>query len=132
MRYRRVVPVLALLAGCFSPHYDNGQVQCSSDGRCPAGYACASDNHCWKPGTGPMPTPSDLSDNSISDMGPPPDLAPLIYPPAAVWVSSGGGAVAATSGAQLGTSMGMTVGNGVSTAASGASISFGYLLDGTY
>jgi hypothetical protein len=35
-------------AGCFSPHYDDGGLQCSVVGqRCPSGYSCVG-NHCYR------------------------------------------------------------------------------------
>ena len=41
---------LGLLAGCYDPNLRSGQIACAADGRCPSGFQCAPDRHCWKPG----------------------------------------------------------------------------------
>jgi len=52
-----VFGVLATLWGCGGASGpQNGVQQCAPAGttpRCPGGYTCQSDNHCWKNGTGP-------------------------------------------------------------------------------
>ncbi len=50
------------LAGCFSPNVPNGKLHCSSDGKCPSGFHCASDRTCWK--NGQDPSPPDMSGGS--------------------------------------------------------------------
>jgi hypothetical protein len=46
------VVAAGLVAGCTSPVYDNGRLQCASGHRCPNGFGCIA-NHCWRIGTGP-------------------------------------------------------------------------------
>src|SRR5256885_13108646 len=98
---------LLLLAGCFAPRYQNGNLRCP-DQQCPSGYHCAADATCWQNGSDPGLPGADLAgitpDLSGSDgpapprdgspppgdggIAPPNHLAippPLIYPPAAVW-----------------------------------------------
>jgi hypothetical protein len=41
---------LALLVACYDPNLRSGQIACAADGRCPPGFQCAPDRHCWKPG----------------------------------------------------------------------------------
>jgi hypothetical protein len=41
---------LGLLAACYDPSLRSGQIACAADGRCPPGFQCAPDRHCWKPG----------------------------------------------------------------------------------
>jgi hypothetical protein len=61
---------LLALAGCTSPSFGNGHLQCASSGRvCPASFYCAADAHCWRNGTGPDAGSSD------DDMSAPSDLA---------------------------------------------------------
>jgi len=39
---------LLAIAGCFSPRYENGKLQCSAGPHsCPDGYHCAIDHRCW-------------------------------------------------------------------------------------
>lgn len=48
---KRLVLLAALLApGCYNPGIPSAMLGCSADGRCPSGFYCAPDNHCWKPG----------------------------------------------------------------------------------
>jgi len=43
-----------LLAGCFSPRYHDGNLQCGPQGECPDGYHCApANNTCWSNGHDP-------------------------------------------------------------------------------
>jgi hypothetical protein len=44
---------LAVVAGCASPQYKSGDLQCATMERCPAGFYCAGDQRCWATGTGP-------------------------------------------------------------------------------
>ncbi len=60
------------------------------------------------------------------------DLLPVSYPPAAVWSSCGGGPVTAASNNQLNVSIGNTPVMGISTAPSGAAVTFGYFTDDVY
>src|SRR5882724_7922078 len=85
----------ALLAvGCFSPDYQSGHLQCGPAGQCPPNFQCIQ-SHCYRNGEGPtsgQDLGADLSGNQMpGDMTPGFDLSPIVYPPAAVWVSSGGG-----------------------------------------
>jgi hypothetical protein len=113
--------VLAVAAGCFSPHYRNGDLTCSSAGKCPSGLHCAADNTCWLNGQDPT---LDLGGGGN-------DLGSLVYPPAAVWISSGGGSAIGSSGGQINLSFGGTPAVGVTTAASGAIIGLGYITTDT-
>lgn len=108
----------ALWAGCFSPRYLNGMLRCSVDGEaCPDGYHCAFDKTCWRNGEEP-PGPTDGG----ADMPAP----PLVYPPAAVWISSGGGSATGASGNQYGLSVGGVDVAGKTTSSSGPSATSGY------
>jgi hypothetical protein len=43
-----------LLAGCYSPSYRDGDLQCTSSGQCPKDYHCATVAHtCWHNGRDP-------------------------------------------------------------------------------
>jgi hypothetical protein len=43
-----VVAAALTLAGCYKPSVTDGGFACAATGvRCPDGYACAADNHCW-------------------------------------------------------------------------------------
>ncbi|MSP61393.1 MAG: hypothetical protein EXR72_13810 [Myxococcales bacterium] len=56
-RMRRLLPLLALgalLAACYNPNLTTGSQQCATGSRCPAGFVCEWDNHCYKPGTAPV------------------------------------------------------------------------------
>jgi hypothetical protein len=57
------VPALAVLlaAGCYSANVPDGKLKCSTDGKCPDGYHCATDQTCWKNGHDPMPANPDMS-----------------------------------------------------------------------
>ena len=136
---RGLIAALALVgfAGCFSPDFRSGQVLCSPKGECPTGFQCAGDGKCYKPGDLPGAdlavvdfAAADLA--SLPDLTPPPDLGPVVFPPAAVWVSSGGGSSTAVSNVQLNFSIGGTSFVGTSTAPSGATCTFGYLSDDTF
>ncbi len=123
------------LAGCFSPDYQSGHLQCTTAGECPPGFHCAA-QHCYRDGEEPdlaiSETPdlggevADLTSNddltTSPDLSPPP---PLLYPPAAVFISSGGGA-GVKNGNQLNMSMPGSSAAGLSVAPSGASINFGF------
>ena len=49
---RILLAVLAagLCAACYDPNIRSGTIACSADRRCPSGFHCAPDGHCWKPG----------------------------------------------------------------------------------
>ncbi len=136
---RSIVLLAAVAAaGCFSPKYSNGSLQCQAGGHpCPDGYHCAIDNTCWKNGQDPVvdmgvggtDDGGAMLDMQMPDLIPPP---PLTYPPVAVWISCGGGAVAAASGTQLATSACEISVAGTATASSGAVMTFGYFSDDTY
>jgi hypothetical protein len=61
-RSSRRLPLAGLLVGLFAgvscwvgscayaPELGNGTLQCGSNGKCPKGYACATDNTCWQDG----------------------------------------------------------------------------------
>lgn len=76
------VVLVALAAGCTSPSYGNGHLQCAASGRaCPEGFYCAADQRCWRTGTGPSsddlatPAPDDLALSMPDDLtAPAPDL----------------------------------------------------------
>jgi len=140
MMRARVFVVAALLAGCYSPKLGSSDLQCAPDGSCPPGWSCIA-GRCYAPNAAPdlaspaTETGSDLggvADLAIASdmvMLSPPDLyvAPMSYPPAAVWVSSGGGAaVAGGSGAELNVSIGGTIVAGDVTGSAGAQVTFSY------
>jgi len=54
--------------GCTSPSYGNGHLQCAPGNVCPSGFYCAADQHCWRPGSGPVGT-GDLAIPSGGDLG---------------------------------------------------------------
>lgn len=120
------------LAGCFSPKYGNGHLKCADGQTCPDGYHCAADNTCWKNGSDPG-SQDDMAMTGTDDGGTPmPDLAPpppVTYPPASVWISCGGGAVVAASGAQLATSMCEMSIAGTATGSANGVVTFGYFSD---
>jgi hypothetical protein len=70
----RSFALFVLLAGCYSPNIGNGQLKCSSDGKCPDGFHCATNKTCWKNGSDPNPSP--MPDMAGGDMKPLPDLSP--------------------------------------------------------
>lgn len=129
------------LVGCFSPKYGSGDLQCGPNGACPRGMTCIA-GACYAPGRGPdlASAPSggptdmgvaagDLSSPSDLLAPPPADLyvAPVSYPPAAVWVSSGGGAgVGSQSGARINLSIGGTVVRGAVAGSAGGQATFSY------
>ena len=46
--------IALLLAGCYSPSYRDGDLQCTSSGQCPKDYHCATvDRTCWHNGRDP-------------------------------------------------------------------------------
>ncbi|HZS36053.1 MAG TPA: hypothetical protein VFF06_04465 [Polyangia bacterium] len=46
--------VAALAGGCSAPEYGDGHLRCATSGRaCPDNFFCASDQHCWRLGSGP-------------------------------------------------------------------------------
>ena len=55
-----------LCAGCFSPKYHNGNLQCAASGQCPENYHCAVDNTCWRNGSDPDAS-AGLPDASAPD-----------------------------------------------------------------
>jgi len=78
MRSRALVAALAacsaVAAGCTSPSYGNGHLQCGPASACPSDFYCASDQHCWRNGSGP-PGGDDLAVGSNDDLGSLIDLA---------------------------------------------------------
>jgi hypothetical protein len=45
---------LVLLAGCFSPSFQNAKTPCATNDECPPGLHCAADQKCWKDGSDPI------------------------------------------------------------------------------
>jgi hypothetical protein len=142
MRALLALTLCVLVAGCFSPKYQNGDLRCvPSDAHpCPTGYHCASNNTCWQngsepaPGGGDMGMVSDTGDMASSPTGP--DMAQppaLTYPPAAVWTSCGGGPVVATTSAnELNVSLCGSIVNGTATGSNNATLTFGYFSNDIY
>jgi hypothetical protein len=130
-----LVMALASIAGCFSPKYTSGNLRCGPEGQCPPGFECI-DSRCYRPGEGPGTSDGGLHDLAGADLTSPdlliPDLLPVVYPPAAVWISSGGGSGVAVGSAGVGLSCGGTAAAGVSTATSGAKINFGYFANASF
>jgi len=125
--------VILMTSGCFSPKYSNGNLRCENGQTCPDGYHCAADTTCWKNGSDPALDMSTIDNNvfdmEMPDLIPPP---PVTYPPASVWISCGGGAVAAASGAVLATSACEMAIAGTATGNGGSVITFGYFSDDTF
>jgi hypothetical protein len=71
---RLSILLAALAAGCTAPSYGDGHLQCSASGACPSGFYCASDQHCWRTGSGPPPLDGG-ADLSVGDN---PDLASML------------------------------------------------------
>jgi hypothetical protein len=154
----RALPLaLALVAAaCGDLHLSDGTLRCSVDHRCPEGYHCAADDRCWPEGRDPVldlslpdQQASDLAmsdarmpDAQMPDLAMPdaqmpdlamPDLAPVIVPPAAVWISSGGGAgTDATSHDQLNLCIGGSVLMGGVTGSQNATVTYGLFSSSTY
>ena len=60
--------VLALLAGCYNPNVPNGAQQCSPiGGKCPEGFSCFPDNHCYKAGSTPDCSPACSGATRVCD-----------------------------------------------------------------
>ena len=129
MRIAVLIVLAALPAGCFKPSYRSGDLECSASGACPPGFHCAMDNRCYAAGIDP-----DLGLTGADDMGSSLDLAATVTlaPPAPAWTASAGGSAAASAGNQLGVSVGGAMVSGTSTAASGATVTFGYFSSDTY
>lgn len=47
------------LSCSYTPDFDNGTLACGPSRNCPKGYACSSDNLCWKSGAAPDGGSSD-------------------------------------------------------------------------
>ncbi len=131
------VPVLAM-ASCFAPKYGNGDLKCAAGSICPSGFHCVTaDNRCYKTGFNPdlAGAVRDMASNrgDLTGQLGPSDLAATITlsPPAPAWTSEGGGAAAAASGVQIGVSVGGSLVGGTATAASGATLTFGYFSSDT-
>jgi hypothetical protein len=137
------------LAGCFAPSYESEHLQCAAGAKpCPDGYHCAADQRCWRDGTDPAPPDlapareigandagSDGATDGAPDLLPTPDLLmpPIVYPPATVWISSGGGSpIGSSSSAALNISVGGAVVVGGVQASGGGQILFGYFTDDTF
>src|SRR5579884_1535128 len=63
----RALVVALVVAGCTQPNYGNGHLQCAAGNVCPSGFFCASDQHCWRSGSGP-PATEDLAVGSGADL----------------------------------------------------------------
>ncbi len=135
---RRAALALALLAGgCGNLDLTNGSLPCSTDKRCPAGYYCASDNHCWETGSGPDGGVTDGALPSVDGAGPIADggadlagdmtLPFTEVPPATFWMCSGGGGGSSGDGSyELNFSIGGSLrGDGAGTMGDG--VSFGFM-----
>lgn len=69
----RALVLAALAAGCTSPNYGDGHLQCGPANACPSDFYCASDQHCWRNGSGPPAMGDDLAIGGSDDLGPSPD-----------------------------------------------------------
>ncbi|HXU68479.1 MAG TPA: hypothetical protein VN947_04080 [Polyangia bacterium] len=71
---RAALVLAAAAAGCTTPSYGNGHLQCAAGGACPGGFYCASDDHCWRAGSGPadadlaIPVGDDLASPLLLDL----------------------------------------------------------------
>jgi hypothetical protein len=64
-----VFTALGAAAGCSTPHYGNGHLQCGPAApACPSGFYCASDSHCWLTDSGPPGAGADLAVTTPSDL----------------------------------------------------------------
>jgi len=59
---------LAALGGCTSPNYGDGHLQCGPANACPSDFYCASDQHCWRNGSGPPTSGADLAASGNDDL----------------------------------------------------------------
>lgn len=66
---RRLAALVALAAGCTTPNYGSGHLQCAPTGECPSGFYCAGDLHCWRTGSGPSGGNNDLATPAVGDLG---------------------------------------------------------------
>jgi hypothetical protein len=68
---RALVATLAVAcAGCATPNYGDGHLQCAPTGRaCPDGFTCGADQHCWRNGSVP-----DFAGVDLGNLLPPRDL----------------------------------------------------------
>ncbi len=140
MRALALLGTLALV-GCFSPKYKSGQFKCGNGPRpCPDGYYCAANNTCWAMGSMPnldmTSGPADMAEaggdaqsNVPTDMAQPPSLS---YPPAAVWITSGGGSPTATNGDQLNLSLEPSIVGGTITGSNNSQVTLGFFSSDTY
>jgi hypothetical protein len=109
IRISIVIAFGLLVAGCFSPSFHSGDLQCAAGAQCPPGFHCAQ-LRCWKNGENPPPQYS-----------------------AAVWTSCGGGdGASSVSGANLQLSIGGGSVVGRSTATDQSDVAFGYFTNLTY
>jgi hypothetical protein len=109
MRWIGLLAVLATGAGCYSPRYENGKLQCQAGAHpCPDRYHCAITGTCWSDGA--TDEPRDQHTETL--------------------VLGAGGGIGASSGAyRATTSFGQPA--GVSKADSLHSVQFGILAGST-
>lgn len=50
-------------AGCFSPRFESGKLQCAGEGRCPEGFYCAQ-SYCWRTGESPPDAAIDVASDA--------------------------------------------------------------------
>jgi hypothetical protein len=65
---RSLLTLAAVASGCTAPSYGNGHLQCAPSNACPSGFYCASDQHCWRNGSGPAGGGGDLAVGTDEDL----------------------------------------------------------------
>lgn len=151
MKSLMLLLVVIAEGGCVSSP-QNGALKCGPDPAhpCPNGYHCAPNHTCWQNNLNPsldLAAPSDMRAPDlygppppIDLSGPPHDLVVVpdlvatvgLAPPAPVWTAASGGSVSASSGNELGVSLGSSIVGGTARAPSGAVVTFGYFSSDTY
>jgi hypothetical protein len=64
---KTLLPLVLVMAGCFSPTYPNGVLLCAQGNKpCPDGYHCTS-GACWRDGTDPDLGTATLPDLAVAD-----------------------------------------------------------------
>lgn len=136
MRILFAAAICLTIGGCFSPKYKNGDLKCDPHDAhpCPSGYYCASTNSCWQGGAVPTTGAPDMgSSENNGDMLPTPAMdmsTPSLpsFPPAAVWISGGGGLLQRPDGTtvQVTVSGEFVVGTASTAATPSPTIRFGY------
>ena len=68
MRFCRWLIVTSLFLSCYDPQIQDGQQQCSADGKCASGFYCYTNNHCYHNGAIPTCNPACTTPKRICDI----------------------------------------------------------------